>query len=158
MTVQLSGRDGRPGATEVCTANYAVSQDDVDFGSVTNTASASAVNPAGAAVCPPSANCPTQSVTVEREQLHREREPGEVDDLHRFTASGQTIDYSYLVTNTGTISLTEVSVSDATTLGTTIDVTCPLTALERARTGSERDVYELVHDHRCRRHRWVGDE
>ena len=39
-----------------------------------------------------------------------------------FTASGQTLNYNYVVTNTGTISLTEVGVTD--TLIPT--VTCPL--------------------------------
>ena len=39
------------------------------------------------------------------------------------------IDYSYLVTNTGTISLAEVSVSDATTLGANIVVSCPDTSV-----------------------------
>ena len=64
VTVDCPGGTVAPGASEVCHANYAVSQDDVDTGSVTNTAWASAVNPAGAAVCPLITSCPTQSVTV----------------------------------------------------------------------------------------------
>ena len=82
VTPDCPGGTVAPGASEVCTANYTVSQDDVDFGSVTNTAWASAVNPAGAAVCPLITDCPTQSVTVNRTIHPREPEPREVDDLH----------------------------------------------------------------------------
>jgi uncharacterized repeat protein (TIGR01451 family) len=129
VTAQCPGGNVAPGATQDCTASYSVSQDDVDFGSVTNTASASAVNPAGAAVCPaPSVDCPTQSVTVDANRFIASLSLDK-STISTFTASGQTIDYSYLVTNTGTISLAEVSVSDATTLGTTIDVSCPDTSV-----------------------------
>ncbi len=47
-----------------------------------------------------------------------------------FTASGQTINYTYTITNTGPISLTEIGVTDQTTSDPdpstpNIDVSCP---------------------------------
>ena len=49
---------------------------------VTNSASASAVNPAGATVAPVR-DCPTATVTVDATSFTAEPELGEVDDLHR---------------------------------------------------------------------------
>ena len=42
-----------------------------------------------------------------------------------FTASGQTLNYKYVVTNTGTISLTQVSVTDSSD-SRRVTATCPL--------------------------------
>jgi len=126
-----------PGASEVCTANYVVSQEDVDSGSVTNTAWASAANSAGATVCPTITSCPTQSVTVDATTFTASLSLVKSTTSTGFTASGQTIPYTYVVTNTGTISLTSVSVSDQTTLGTTVNVTCPDTAENLAPGASE---------------------
>ncbi len=83
VTPSCPGGNVAPGQTEVCHASYPVSQDDVDFGSVTNTAWASAVNSAGATICPMITSCPTQSVTVNATDSRRKPEPGEDDDLHR---------------------------------------------------------------------------
>ena len=128
VTVNCPGGTVAPGATEVCQANYAVSQEDIDTGSVTNTAWASATNPAGAVVCPMITSCPTQSVTV-----NAENPPDASLTLMKattstgFTAAGQMIPYTYPVTNTGGSSLTGIEVSDQTTLAgdAPITVTCP---------------------------------
>ena len=90
VTVNCPGGTVAPGSTQDCTASYAVSQDDVDFGSVTNTASASAVNPAGAAVCPPSANCPTASVTVDANSFTASVSLAKSTTTANFTAAGQS--------------------------------------------------------------------
>ena len=74
-----------------------------------------------------------------------------------FTAAGQEIDYTYLVTNTGGSSLTGISVSDTTANGHHHDRPVP-----RQRSliapGDERDLYGHLYDDGCRRHRRVSDE
>ncbi len=139
VTPDCPGGTVAPGASEVCTANYAVSQDDVDSGFVTNTASASAVNAAGAAVCPPSADCPTQSVTVNADNPPDATLSIVPSTTSTFTGSGQTIDYSYVVTNTGGSTLTGISVSDEVPANATNPVTtsCPATPVNLAPGASE---------------------
>jgi uncharacterized repeat protein (TIGR01451 family) len=124
----------------VCSANYIVSQDDVDTGSVTNTAWASAMNPSGATLCPLITSCPTQSVTVNATSFTASLSLVKSTTSTGYTAAGQVIPFTYVVTNTGTISLTEVFVTDATTPAdgdTTIDVTCPDTLENLAPEQSE---------------------
>ena len=127
-----------PGQSEVCTANYAVSQDDVDFGSVTNTAWASAVNPGGAVVCPLITSCPTQTVTVNADNPpDASLSLVTTSTTPSFTAAGQTIDYNYLVTNTGGSTLTAISIADGLTLSGTFTTTCPPTPVNLAPGDSE---------------------
>jgi uncharacterized repeat protein (TIGR01451 family) len=138
VTPVCPGGTVAPGAIEVCHANYPVSQDDVDFGSVTNTAWASAVNPGGAAVCPMITSCPTQSVTVDATSFTASVSLAKSTTSTGFTAAGDTIPYTYVVTNTGTISLTNVFVTDGTTPGgTNVTVTCPDTLENLAPGASE---------------------
>jgi uncharacterized repeat protein (TIGR01451 family) len=128
VTVDCPSGNVAPGADVVCTADYSVSQDDVDFGSVTNTALASAVNPAGAMVCPaPSVDCATQSVTVDANSFTASLSLVKSTTTSTLTAAPQTIDYTYTVTNTGTISLTEVGISDSVPKNATnvVNVSCP---------------------------------
>jgi uncharacterized repeat protein (TIGR01451 family) len=111
VTVTCPSGAVAPGQAAICHASYVVSQEDVDTGSVTNTASASAVNPAGAAVCPPLANCPTATVTVEANAFTTTLLL-QTTSTSTFTASGQTINYTYTITNTGSISQTDIAVAD----------------------------------------------
>ena len=90
-----------PEASETCTGSYTVTQTDVDTGSVTNSATASGTNPQAVAV--------TSGLFIG----HRARPPTPPRDLSiakstdstGYGAVGDTIDYTYLVTNTGTTSL-----------------------------------------------------
>jgi uncharacterized repeat protein (TIGR01451 family) len=95
-----------PGATETCTATYTVTQADIDNGSVSDSATVSGNSPSGAPVTsPPStATVPvTQAggLTVVKSAL-----PPVI------TAAGQLVSYSFLVTNTGNVTLTNVAVAD----------------------------------------------
>ncbi len=96
-----------PGVFETCTATYTVTQGDVDAGSVTNVATASGTNPQSIVVssAPSSvtvaANAATSSISLTKSTTST-----------GYGAAGQTIPYSYLVTNTGTTTLTGVGVSD----------------------------------------------
>jgi uncharacterized repeat protein (TIGR01451 family) len=115
-----------PGASEPCSANYAVSQDDVDTGFVTNVASAAALNPADLAV---QSTGPPATATVDATTFIASLSLVKSTTSTGYTAAGQMIPYTYVVKNTGTISLTNVFVTDATTpADTTITVTCPDTS------------------------------
>ena len=100
-----------PGASLVCTASDTVTQADIDAGSVTNTATASSgstVSPSDTATV----NANQQpALTVDKSALDTS-----------FAAPGDVLDYSYLVTNTGNVTLMgAVTVSDDR-IGT---VACP---------------------------------
>ena len=99
-----------PGASITCTASYSITQADLDGGSVTNTATASN----GSVTSLP------DSETVIADQnpeltLVKTATPGTYDSV------GDTISYSYLVTNTGNVTLDgPVTVTDDKAT-----VTCP---------------------------------
>jgi uncharacterized repeat protein (TIGR01451 family) len=112
-----------PGDSETCTAvnPYTVTAADVTAGAVNNTATASGVPPGGTSPVkspPSSTSTPTQlpgpAVSVDKTA---NASGGNTNSL----TVGETITYSYLVTNTGNDNLTSVAVSDPT-IGT---VTCP---------------------------------
>jgi uncharacterized repeat protein (TIGR01451 family) len=115
-----------PGSAETCTADhaYTVTQADVDEGAVNDTATASGIDLLG--VPSPKAS---GSLTVPAEPANPElslAKQGTVTpaaDQHDIMV-GDTIDYSYVVTNTGDVTLTSFAVIDPT-LGT---VTCPTPA------------------------------
>ena len=133
VTVNCPSPTLAPGASEVCTSTYTVTQDDVDSGQasdtpptgddpagtpwVQNSATASAQNPGGATVGPTAAQTVYVYGTDATAAISLSK-----TSTSTFTASGQTLNYQYLVTNTGTISLNQVGVAD--TLIPT--VTCPI--------------------------------
>ena len=114
-----------PGQSETCTADspYSVTQSDVDNDGVTDTATASATDAQGDSATSAPAMVHVPSVSI----------PGvSVDKLASVTPSadqdgvnvGDTIQYSYIVTNTGDVHLTSVAVSDPS-VGA---VSCPVPA------------------------------
>lgn len=96
-----------PGASTTCTATYETTQADVDAGGVTNTATASATNGVGT----PVNSTPAQSVTVPALQS-----PGlslvKSTTTPSFTLAGQTLSYTYLVKNTGNVTISFLTVQD----------------------------------------------
>ncbi|WP_427454228.1 DUF7507 domain-containing protein [Litorimonas sp. WD9-15] len=91
-----------PGQIETCTADYEVTQADMDRGSVTNDAFATH----------PRTNSPTDFVTIPADQ---QPEIGLVKDAvtTEFTNVGDTLDYTYTVTNLGNVTIMfPVSISD----------------------------------------------
>ena len=96
-----------------CTASYTITQADLDFGSVTNTAYAT--------------DGTTQS-EPDSETVNAVQSPGSrplTRPRHRTTyaAVGDVISYSYLVTNTGNVTLYDITVVDDKAT-----VTCPDTS------------------------------
>jgi uncharacterized repeat protein (TIGR01451 family) len=115
-----------PSAATTCSAAapHAVTQADVDLGDVTNTATATAVDPASATV-----TSPPSSTDTELDQLAAIRlvKHGLATDLNHdgLTDAGDTILWTFDVTNTGRVTLNTLDVSD-TRAG---PVTCAVSTL-----------------------------
>ncbi|WP_031071648.1 DUF7507 domain-containing protein [Streptomyces sp. NRRL WC-3742] len=110
-----------PGVGVTCTATYTVTQADVDAGKVTNAATATGNPPSGPPpVSPPSEtevpSTPSPAIalvkTVEEQQL---------------TAPGEVLHYHFVATNTGNVTLTDVTVNETSFSGTGTKptITCP---------------------------------
>ncbi|MDR0989875.1 MAG: CshA/CshB family fibrillar adhesin-related protein, partial [Propionibacteriaceae bacterium] len=119
-----------PQAQTVCTATYTVTQADLNAGVITNTASANATPPVG--VTPPTSPTGTAVTEVNVEHglnltktAHLNDSDG--DDL---ADVGETVDYAFTVTNSGTVSLSQVAISDAHLTEQNIIISCAATALE----------------------------
>jgi uncharacterized repeat protein (TIGR01451 family) len=115
-----------PGASETCTAvvTHTVTQAEVDAGSVVDTATASCKDSQGNS-CPPStpSKVTVPTVTPDPQTSIQKIANASGGDQAPITA-GETIQYSYLVRNTGNITLTSVSVDDPTAGS----VSCPTPA------------------------------
>ncbi|MGE0167527.1 DUF7507 domain-containing protein, partial [Nocardioides sp.] len=125
-TVTCPATTVQPGLSTTCTASYTITQADVNAGAVNNTATAQGTPPTGPAVssAPDSTTTPTSSVaalTIDKTAAA----PVDVNTNGRVDA-GDTIAYSFLVTNTGAVTLSAVGVTDAKTG----PVTCPVTTLQ----------------------------
>lgn len=87
-----------------CTATYTVTQADLDNGIVSNTVTATSANPVGEVTASATASVP--GVQVPGIQLDK---TANLDDI---TQVGQVITYTFAVTNTGNVTLTNVLVAD----------------------------------------------
>lgn len=121
-----------PDVTVTCTATYTVTQADVDAGSISNTATGTGTPPAGfpvPPVSPPSTVVvpapPAPAITV----VKTADEAAQAD-----LVVGQKITYSFLVTNTGNVTLRDVTVNEGnfSGAGELSDVTCPAEAARLA--------------------------
>ncbi|MEV7777631.1 Ig-like domain-containing protein [Kitasatospora sp. NPDC088351] len=114
-----------PGASTTCTATYTVTQADVDSGTITNTAIATGTPPSGAPVTSPPSNAEVTAVRTPMLTIAKSVTPTTV------SAAGQTVTYSFLVTNTGNVALTGVEVTETafSGTGTAPTATCPQTTL-----------------------------
>ncbi|SEP09477.1 DUF7507 domain-containing protein [Amycolatopsis saalfeldensis] len=103
-----------PGQSVTCTATYTLTQADADAGSVTNTAEATGTPPQG----DPVTSGPSQAkVTVPAKpglSLVKSADPADEGHFH----AGQTVTYSFVVTNTGNQTLTGVTVRETAFSGT----------------------------------------
>ncbi|MEV6124619.1 hypothetical protein AB0M23_29615, partial [Streptomyces sp. NPDC052077] len=118
-----------PGATLTCTALYTITQADADAGSVTNTATATGTPPSGETpVSPPS------EVTVPSDGRARLTltKTADVTDTDRdgTTGTGDRIEWKLLAANQGTLTVTDIKISDPTAG----EVTCPATSLAPGET------------------------
>ena len=107
-----------PGEVMTCTAGYVLTQADLDAGAVVNTATATGTPPFGVAVST------TDSVTVSLERT------GGLDfakgaEVSGRVSAGDDVPFTFTVTNTGNVTLSDITVTDPMTGA----VTCPSTTL-----------------------------
>jgi uncharacterized repeat protein (TIGR01451 family) len=113
-----------PGNSETCTATHTVTQADVDAGSVVDEATATASDPLGA-TSPPASSGVTVTAVAPDPMVSLKKVAAVTPAADQTAVKvGDTIQYSYVVTNTGNVDLPYVQVSDPT-LG---PVTCPTPA------------------------------
>jgi len=110
-----------PSASTSCTATHTATQADIDSGAVTNTATVVGTPPDGTPIPP----IPSNEVTITGTQ-NPALSIVKASTTTTVTTAGQTVPYTFTVTNTGDVTITEIAVSDPTTAG----ATCPQTTLD----------------------------
>lgn len=121
-----------PDATVTCTATYTATQADVDAGSISNTATGTGTPPAGFPVPPVS---PPSQITVPAPPAPAVTVVKTADEAAQADlVVGQEITYSFLVTNTGNVTLKDVTVNEGnfSGAGELGDVVCPAEAASLA--------------------------
>ncbi|MGW4379444.1 DUF7507 domain-containing protein [Kitasatospora sp. NPDC004531] len=123
-TVTCDATTLAPGASTLCHGNYRVFPADVDAGSVTNTAQASARNVDGDVVQSPPAQVTVQ--VIGPASLKLEKAPYSIGPYD----AGDVVTYTYTVTNTGQAALSNLTVTD----DRIATVTCDTTVLDRGQS------------------------
>lgn len=110
-----------PGASVTCTGSYVTTLADATAGTIENTAIASATAPGGATVDSPPSSAPVTIAPIRSLSLQKSASPAVIDALT------DVVQYSYLVTNTGTVPLSGIAIAetDFTGAGSPPVVTCP---------------------------------
>ncbi|MDP2774641.1 MAG: hypothetical protein Q8O61_13900, partial [Nocardioides sp.] len=116
------------GATRACsTKTYTLTQGDIDAGKFDNTATASGTSPTGVVVTSPDSVSTTLTPSP---ALELDKTPSAISDTDgNGHDAGDTITYSFKVTNTGNVSLAPVTVHDPLFSGSSHNVSCPPGAL-----------------------------
>ena len=134
-----------PGASTTCGATYILTQAKIDAGSVTNTATATASPPSGPAVSDLSGttagnDTPTVSSIPSAPAIAVIKTAGTVNDLDGNGADpGDTIAYTFTVSNQGNVTLASVRVADAKISG----INCPVSSLAPGATTVCNGTYTL---------------
>ncbi len=122
-----------PTESVTCTATYTVTQADLNAGEVTNVASVDGT-PSGGTLTPP-----TDTATVDGTQTPELTLAKTALDSD-FAAVGDTLNYEFLVTNTGNVGMTDIVVTD----NKIASVSCPITALMPTETVTCTAVYTVT--------------
>jgi uncharacterized repeat protein (TIGR01451 family) len=112
-----------PGDQVTCTATYAVTQADVDAGTLSNSATATGTPPAGTngPITSPPSTVDLPETPLPALSIVKSAAPTTLSKV------GQTITYSFLITNTGNVTITDAAVTDTafTGSGSLSGVSCP---------------------------------
>ncbi|WP_164743549.1 DUF7507 domain-containing protein [Microbacterium sulfonylureivorans] len=131
-----------PGSQVVCTATYTLQQPDIDQGGVDNAATARGVDPDGAVVVSNQSSVATPAPATPALTIEKSASDGP------FTSAGDLVAYSFLITNTGNVTLTEVGVAEEPALFTGSGVVslaaCPTTTLIPGATVTCTATYPLT--------------
>ncbi|MEU1591159.1 hypothetical protein, partial [Micromonospora sp. NPDC005710] len=100
-----------PGAQTLCTATYTVTQADLDFGSVRDSATARGTPPGGR----PPVQSPPATLMVPSDVVIPGISLVKSSTTTSFTTVGQQVPYRFLVANTGGVTLNNVNVTDVQT-------------------------------------------
>jgi uncharacterized repeat protein (TIGR01451 family) len=124
-----------PTESTTCTATYTLTQADVDSGHVANTATATGTDPNGTDV---DATDSTDTPIPAGPAILLDKQAGAPSG----NSVGDAIEYSFVVTNTGNVTLTNITVDDPK-VGA---VTCPTTTLAPAESTTCTATYTLTQD------------
>ncbi len=133
-SVTCSATTLAPGANTLCTANYTVTQADLDAGSVTNNASAAGTPAQGTLI--PATDSETVAATAQPALTLDKR----VVAGNPYDAVGDLVDYTYRVTNTGNVTINALAVSD----DRISTVNCPVTTLAPGASTTCTGSYAVV--------------
>ncbi|WP_447912073.1 DUF7507 domain-containing protein [Microbacterium phyllosphaerae] len=133
-----------PGATAECTASYPVTQADLTAGAVENTATASAVDPGGTSVVSAESTARVAVDQVPSLGLVKSASPAGAAAYD----AGQVITYSFVVTNTGNVPVTGITVDEVAFTGSDAPsaIDCPADALAPAAQFTCTATYTLTQD------------
>ena len=109
-----------PGASTTCTGTHTITQAEVNAGTVNNSATASGTPPTGPAITSPP-DTTTTPITA-APSLTIDKTAGTPSG----NTAGSTIGYSFLVSNTGNVTLTGIAINDALLDAAAV---CPVTTL-----------------------------
>lgn len=123
-----------PDESTECTASYATTQADLDAGAISNTATASAVSPADDPVTSPASTADVTATQAPALSLTKSASPTVVG------AVGDVVTFSFLVTNTGNVTLGTVGITDSMLPSTT----CPTPTLAPADTETCTGSYTVT--------------
>ncbi|MCL2782363.1 MAG: hypothetical protein FWD80_00080, partial [Propionibacteriaceae bacterium] len=135
-----------PGQTVTGVATYKLTQTDVDAGHVANTATVTGTPPNGPNVTgdgDTDVKIPAAGgLSVKKIAL------GADDSTITELVEGNTIDYSFVVTNTGNVTISGVSINDTdfTGTGTMSSIICPSTALAPGKSAICTATYVITQD------------
>lgn len=113
----------KPGEVATCTVTYTLTQDDVDAGSVKNTATVSGKDPSGKTVKGEGSRTTPLSLKPSL-KVTKSGLPADANGNHRIDV-GEKVNYEIVVTNTGNVTVDEIEVSDPLTG----PPNCPTTSL-----------------------------
>ncbi len=115
-----------PTASMTCTASYAITQADLDSGSVANTASATGAGPGGASVSSAPDTVTISAVQNPQIQITKNVTSYADNDSSNSITQGDNLWYQFVLSNSGNVTLSSIAVNDDT-FG--ISVTCPVSSL-----------------------------
>ncbi|GAA2465755.1 hypothetical protein GCM10009857_34540 [Agromyces soli] len=133
----------RPGEVVICTASYVITQTDADAGGFENTATATAIPPAGSE--PPVSAPSTAEVAIAARPDLDLRKSASPETIGR---AGETVTYSFEVTNRGNVTLRDLEVAEGQFSGTgeLSAIDCPVTSLAAGETTTCTATYQVTQE------------